>query len=155
MLTQDTTDRRDVKAQTLIDTGKVHLILGQRFGYVDGSQGQLYRVSRDGCECRDWLNRQPEGGCAHQRALRAVCALYKGMRAEAKATGRATIIPAIYRALLPVKAGEVPAPVPAGAERDGRGVPYCLRCGSALTPDGRCPRQDERLKELGYGLEAA
>jgi hypothetical protein len=140
-----TTDKRDSKAISLIEAGKVHLLLGRRFGYVDGSRGQLYRVSREGCECADWLNRQPEGGCGHMRALRAVCTLYKSMRAEAKVTGRATIIPAIYRALLPVTAG-TPVPVPAGADRDERGIAYCLRCGADLV-NGQCPKQAAQRRE--------
>lgn len=96
---KDTTDKRDSKAISLIEAGKVHLVLGQRFGYVDGSRGQLYRVNRDGCECADWLNRQPEGGCAHQRALRWICGAYRMMIFRAKRHGRTRLPAALGRAL--------------------------------------------------------
>lgn len=152
MLTQDTTtmDKRDAKAQILIDTGKVHLLVGERHALVDGSRGEQYRVNRDGCTCPDWTNRQPEGGCGHMRAVKRLCDLYKALRVVARETGRVRIPPALYRALggyRDVEASPPPVPVPAGALVDDNGVPYCAKCGADLTPDGYCPREaSERLE---------
>jgi len=157
MQTQDSTaDRRSLKALRLLDEGKVHLVIGQKHGLVDGSNGEQYRVSRDACECADWVNRQPEGGCCHQRALRAVCREYKQLRALAKAGETVRPSVALLKALgwLATEAPASPSRVPAGALVDGKGVPYCHDCGETLVR-GRCPRQGSRLRELGYQPEVA
>lgn len=140
--TQDTTDRRDAKAQTLIDAGKVHLLVGERYALVDGSHGEQYRVNRDGCTCPDWTNRQPEGGCCHMRAARRICQLYKACRTIAIETGRVTIPPELYRAIVPFERREASAPAPAGALVDARGIPYCHSCGADIV-NGRCSREAE------------
>lgn len=103
------TDKRDLKALDLIHAGKVHLILGQKFGLVDGSKGQSYTTSRDGCSCPDWTNRQVKGGCCHMRALRTVCTLYKTARAEARETGRTRLPWAVGLALRPITREDAPA----------------------------------------------
>ena len=132
------TDRRDQKALDLIHAGKVHLIPGQRFGLVDGSKGQCYTVSRDGCSCPDWTNRQVVGGCCHMRALRTVCRLYKAARAEARETGRTRLPWAVGLALRPmVKEEALAASVPAHVS-DALG--WCDRCGKDLPGGSRCPR---------------
>lgn len=100
---QDTTsDPRDLKAVRLIEEGKVHLTLGQKFAVVDGSNGEQYRVSRDGCGCKDWEHRQPEGGCCHMRSVRWLCGAYRMMVHRAKRHGRTRLPSALGRALRPV-----------------------------------------------------
>lgn len=160
------------KAQALIDAGAVRLFPGLGYATVVGSKGDTYTITRqDGCNCPNGKSRDPRS-CYHAEAARILCEEYRRLSAQARETGRVTIPPALMRALggyrdveapslrLPAElvaaiGSPEPPPVPAGAERDGRGVIRCLKCGSPLTPDGRCPEQDARLKELGYEVDAA
>lgn len=169
----DTTDKRDAKAQALIDAGKVHLLIGERYALVDGSHGEVYQVNRDGCTCPDWTNRQPEGGCGHMRAVRRICGLYRACRTIAREAGRATIPPQLGRALGMYRDVEAPplrlpaelvaalgAPEPPPCPAHGEPLPCgvcdwerlerdmatrCMTCGEHLTADGQCPRRAERM----------
>jgi hypothetical protein len=142
------------KARQLVLDGKIRLHPGTGTATAYGTDGAVYTISKgSGCNCPDAQRRDPFG-CKHALGTRALCAEYRMLAKQAR--NGETVRPSV--ALLKALgwlAGTSPAPVPAGAERDDRGVVRCLTCGEPLV-DGRCPRQDARLRELGYGeAEAA
>lgn len=161
MQNQDTTlSKVDQRALDILLAGKVHYTIGQKFALVEGSRGEVYTVTRDHCECPAF--RRYPGSCKHQRALQALCGLIRIARAEARETGRTRLPWVVGLALRPVvKEEAIAASVLTCRHGEPAGCPVCrseawaredretcLKCGSPLTPDGRCPAQDARLRDL-------
>lgn len=137
--TQDTT--REARAQQLITEGRVTLRPGTGTALVRGSKGETYVVTREACSCLDFVSRGVD--CKHRLAAKELCSLYRECAKQARETGRVTIPPALMRAIggyRDVEAPPPPAPVPAGALVDDRGVAYCHNCGEDLI-NGYCPRE--------------
>ena len=81
MATKSTTSR-ETKAQELINSGAVQLHIGLGVATVRGSEGTVYRVTRDGCDCSDFVNRGVE--CKHRIAARLLCDEFKACKAAAQ-----------------------------------------------------------------------
>ncbi len=73
----------ETKAQELIQTGAVVLLVGTRTAQVRGSKGETYTVTHTTCTCKDFERRGVD--CKHRIACRLLCEEYRELKAKAAA----------------------------------------------------------------------
>ena len=93
--TQSTT--REQRAQTLIDSGAVTLLIGTGTAEVRGNRGITYIVTKDGCCCPDRTRRGAT--CYHEMAVRQLCAEYRALKAATERGERVRPSTALLRAI--------------------------------------------------------
>lgn len=146
------------RAQQLLVEGRVRLYPGKGYAEVVGSRGDTYTVTKQGCNCPNSLSRDARY-CYHAVAVKAACAEYRMIAAQARNGETVRPSVALLKALgwQVVEHSPAPAPVPLHVPRDRRGVPYCHSCGQDLV-NGRCPGHAARVRQLTkdlFGPEAA
>ena len=115
---------REQRATDLLTAGAVTLFVGRGYALVAGSKGNVYRVTKAGCECSDFRSRGME--CKHLLAVKRLCAEYHALKARAEQGERVTPSAALLAALRWL---ERPAPVrPAASGR-------CTDCGAPAPKD--------------------
>ncbi len=73
---------RETKAQELIESGAVTLLVGTRTAEVRGSRGETYTVTHEACTCKDFERRGVD--CKHRIACRLLCEEYRRCKAAAE-----------------------------------------------------------------------
>ncbi len=96
------TSSRESRAQELINTGAVVLLVGTRTAQVRGSKGETYTVTHTTCTCKDFERRGVD--CKHRISARLLCEEYRACKAAAQRGERIRPSSALLQALRwPVK----------------------------------------------------
>ena len=74
-MARNTTTSRETKARQLVESGAVTLHIGVDVATVKGSGGNVYRVTKDACDCSDFVNRGVD--CKHRICVRWLCTEYR------------------------------------------------------------------------------
>ena len=65
---------------------------GRHYGVQSQTREEIeHETTLDGCTCEDWINRHPEGGCKHMRALAMKLASEKRRNRERQERAQAPV----------------------------------------------------------------